>query len=148
MSTVFETEQDLINEEETIRRFCEAFDLGYGKLAYFDIDFYLSKDGYQIGEAEVKCYTVPHDKYEYQILSARKYLTLISRCFIFARTNEVEYRPMFVCRYSDDVILYCNFRTLIGKIEFPQKGGRKPREGSANDIEWVVHIPKKHFKKL
>lgn len=148
MAVRFETADDLRNEEDTIREFCENFGLGYGKLAYFDIDFYLSKEGYQIGEAEVKCYTTPHDKYDHQILSSRKYLTLMSRCFAFARTDEMEYRPMLVCRYSDGVILYVNFRTLIGKIPFPEKGGRAERLGSANDQEWIVKIPKNLMKKL
>jgi hypothetical protein len=148
MSKIFETENDLYNEEVTVKAFCDKFNINYGKQAHFDIDFFISKDGKQIGEVEVKCYNVPHDKYPTQILSSRKYLTMMARCFAFARTDEREYRPILLCRYSDGEILYCNFRTIIGKIEFPQIGGRKPREGAVNDIEWVVRIPKKFFKKL
>jgi len=125
----FETEQDLIRERKAIERFVSIFKGSFEKLSPDDIDFKVfDKDGTLIAYVEIvgrlknisRAYQLP--------ISISKVSKLWSK-----RLNPT---IIWAC---DDGIIYGKLRELEGSIRI---GGRKPRDGSAYDIELMVYYDK------
>lgn len=123
----FETEQDLRNETDAITLFCAKHDYLYTKLGENDVDFIVKK-GEKEFYVEVKgrrrninnAFPLP--------MAARKMVKLCDKK-----------KPAIIIWDCADGIIYGRVKDLkcIGKI-----GGRKPREGSFNDIEFMLYFDK------
>ena len=121
----FEKPEELSREEVSIKMLCDKFGLEYEKLGANDIDFRVTKDG-RICHVEVKgrnrniaeAYPLP--------LSARKMVKIYDK-----KTEGILVWACF------DGIIYGNIKEIesIGK-----KGGRKPRVGAVNDIEYMLYF--------
>lgn len=125
----FETEDDLIRERKAIERFVSIFKGGYEKLSPDDIDYKIfDKDSNLIAYVEVKgrlknisnAYPLPISAFKVTKLWAKRLNPTI----------------VWAC---DDGIIYGKLRELEGSIRI---GGRKPRDGSAYDIELIVYYDK------
>jgi len=127
MTTRFETQSDLSREENAIKILCERSNAKYEKLGENDVDFKITTKEGKIYYAEVKgrnktlnkCYPLP--------VAARK---IVKLCDTKA--------PIIVWD-CEDAIIYGNVNTLHAK---GITGGRTPREGSTNDIEFMLYFKK------
>ena len=127
MAQIFENNKDLEREDEAIRVFCEKYNAIYEKLGRFDIDFKV-KIKNTVCFVEVKgrnrkikdAYPLP--------ISARKIVKLCDK--------KGEGVIIWACY---DGLIYGNIKNIesIGKV-----GGRKAREGSSNDVEYMLYLDK------
>lgn len=132
--TIFETEEDLKRERRAIEVFVNTFGGSFKKLDPMDVDYRIfDKDNNLIAYAEVKgrirlmsnAYPLP--------VAARKVVKLVDK-----RITPV---MIWAC---EDGIIYGKVDKLIGTLKW---GGKKPREGAANDLELMVYYDKqKEFK--
>lgn len=134
----YETKQDLLNEEEVIKRFCKPAGFSYTKLEQNSLDFLVHEGKEGKCFAEVKCGGVPSTKYPIQVLSLIKWEKM--------KTFDSLMPTFLVYKYSDDVILYIRAKDITGAVEKISRAN--PREGNTNDTEFVVKIPKSLFKRL
>ena len=126
MTTRFESQSDLTREENAIKILCERSNAKYEKLGENDVDFKITKDK-KTYYAEVKgrnrtldnCYPLP--------VAARK---IVKLCDTKA--------PIIVWD-CEDAIIYGNVNKLNAE---GRTGGRTPREGSTNDIEFMLYFKK------
>mgnify|MGYP005988867645 CR=1 FL=1 len=135
-TTRFETKSDLDRETKAVELFCSTYNLVYKKLGSNDIDFKIYKrDGSFLFYLEVKgrlrtleyCYPLP--------LSIRKLHKMMN-----TRENGV---VVWACT---DGIIFSRIEKLRGELRI---GGRKPRDGSFNDIEFMSYFDKNdNFKQL
>lgn len=122
----FESKNDLLREFNAINFLCEKYKLNYVKLDENDIDYQLYKGDKIIGYVEVKGRNKDiKDAYPLPI-ACRKLVKLCDK-----KLNPI-------------VIWACYDGLIIGKIEqlkgITKIGGRKPREGSSNDIELMTYF--------
>ena len=125
----FESNTDLEREKKAIQKFVSRFKGSYKKLDPNDIDFRVfdEKDKL-IAYAEVKGrYRSIANAYPLPI-AARKVVKLCDK-----RLNPV---IIWAC---DDGIIYGKPTHLHGQVRW---GGRKPREGAANDEELMLYYDK------
>jgi hypothetical protein len=127
---VFETETDLKNESRTLGIFCQYMKCDWQKLPKWDVDALLFRNGSGVGFAEVKNYTSTSLQYPSGMLSINKLQKLIE-CARFL--------PVVLIVNHADKLGYIKIDDISGGIEM---GGRKPRVGSTNDIEWVIKFDK------
>jgi len=126
MTTRFETQSDLTREENAIKILCERSNAKYEKLGENDVDFKITKDG-KTYYAEVKgrnktlneCYPLP--------VAARKIVKLCDT------------KAPIIIWDCEDAIIYGNVNKLNAE---GRTGGRTPREGSTNDIEFMLYFKK------
>jgi hypothetical protein len=125
----FETEEDIAREKKAIERFVSIFKGGYEKLSPDDIDYkILDKNKNLIAYLEVKgrlknmsnAYPLPVSVFKLTKLWAKRLTPTI----------------VWAC---DDGIIYGKLKDLEGSIRI---GGRKPRDGSAYDVELMVYYDK------
>lgn len=124
----FETEEDLLNEEQAIVWFCEEYNLNFKKLEENDVDFVLMKNEKIVAYAEVKgrnkniieAYPLP--------IAVRKLVKLVDK----------HITPLVIWNCLDGFI-YGKVNKLVGEIK---KGGRQPRNGSVNDVELMAYFNK------
>jgi|TARA_X000000950_G_scaffold17358_2_gene18833 hypothetical protein len=125
----FESNTDITRERRAVEYFVKRFEGSYKKLGPNDIDYKIfDKDKNLIAYAEVKgryksisnCYPLP--------VACRKVVKLCDK-----RLNPV---IIWAC---DDGIVYGKPYELKGEVRW---GGRKPREGAANDQELMIYYPK------
>jgi hypothetical protein len=125
MSKKFETKEDLERQRKAISLFCEKFVASYEELDEWDIDYLVTKD-------EKKCYVevkgrkrTMSDAYPLP-LAARKMVKLIDKG-----------EQSIVIWDCYDGLIYGNTKDIkcMGKM-----GGRKPREGSSNDKEFMLYF--------
>jgi hypothetical protein len=124
----FENKADLERELGCIEFFCNTFGLTYCKLGENDIDFSLHKNGELISYAEVKgrnrnivdAYPLP--------IAIRKLVKL----------QDKKVNPVIIWDCYDGII-YGKTKDIYGMI---YTGGRKPRENSVNDIEFMAYFTK------
>ncbi len=135
MSTRFESEKDLDRETKAVNLFCNEYGLTFEKLSPNDIDFKIYKNGKFLFYLEVKgrlrnlndCYPLP--------IAVRKLLKMSDK-----KQSGVILWACF------DGVVFSRLENLKGEI---RKGGRKPREGSANDVEFMAYYNKNsNFKQL
>ena len=127
MSTRFENDKDLDRELNAIKIFCEKFKAKYKKLGKYDVDYKVTR-GDSVCHIEFKgrnryiadAYPLP--------IAARKLVKLCDK--------KTEGIIIWGCL---DGLIYGNIKHIesIGKI-----GGRKPREGAANDVEYMLYFNK------
>lgn len=123
----FETQKDIQRETKAIECFCKEYDCDYYKLGKWEVDYKITKHNL-ITYAEVKgrkkdiidSYPLP--------LSIRKVYKLMKKC------ND----PVIIWACNNG-ILYAKLTNLIGEIKL---GGRKPRQGSSNDVEIMAYYQK------
>ncbi len=128
MSVRFENQKDLDREDKAVKLFCDKYDLTHEKLSPNDIDFKIYKNGKFLFYLEVKgrlrnlkeCYPLP--------IAVRKLLKISDK----NKSGVV----LWACF---DGIVFSRIENLKGDIKI---GGRKPREGSANDIEFMAYYNK------
>jgi hypothetical protein len=121
----FESQGDIVRENKAIALFCEKFLAKWKKLDKNDVDFKVTR-GERVCYVEVKgrnrniedAYPLP--------LAARKMVKLVDK--------GEESIVIWDCL---DGLIYGNTKHIYssGKI-----GGRKPREGSSNDQEYMLYF--------
>ena len=125
----FESEVDLTREQQAIQKFVDIFGGSFKKLGPNDIDYRVFNSSNElIAYVEVKgrlrllkeAYPLP--------VAARKIVKLCDK-----RLNPV---IIWAC---DDGIIYGKPTHLHGQVRW---GGRKPREGAANDKELMLYYDK------
>lgn len=129
----FESQKDLERETKAIKTFCAAYNLNFEKQSDWDVDFVVFNNEYKT-HVEVKgrlrmikdCFPLP--------LAIRKIYKL----------KEVAENPIVIWACFDGIV-YAKLNDLIGEIK---KGGRKPRQGSSNDIEIMAYYPKQESIKV
>jgi hypothetical protein len=124
----FETPEDIKNELNVIKRIAGANQ--FNKLGPHDLDFEITGKAY----IEIKCYKRNSTDFENVIVSCIKLTALQSA----SRTM-----PTFLFIQFADELLYINVNDIEGYIK---RGGRKPRPGSTNDIEFLCYVEKAKFK--
>jgi|TARA_R110002126_G_scaffold77471_1_gene193081 hypothetical protein len=125
MSKVFETKEDLEREHLAIALFCKKFIAKWSKLEKFDIDYKVTRDG-RVCYVEVKgrnrtmsdAYPLP--------LAARKMVKLVDKG-----------EQSIIIWDCLDGLIYGNTSHIFSKGKM---GGRKPREGSSNDKEYMLYF--------
>jgi len=125
MSIRFESKKDVEREVKAVSLFCKIYSFTFEKLGENDIDFKIFKDKEFVCYLEVKgrlrkiqnCYPLP--------VAIRKLLKM---------SDKKKQSVMLWACY--DGIVYSKLDKLTGQIK---TGGRKPREGSANDIEIMAY---------
>ena len=125
MSIRFESKKDLERENKAVKLFCNEYGLTYEKLSPNDIDFKIYKDGKFVFYLEVKgrlktmyeCFPLP--------IAVRKLLKMADK-----KEDGVILWACF------DGVVFSRIENLNGRIRM---GGRKKREGSANDIELMAY---------
>jgi hypothetical protein len=139
MAKLFETNDDLEREKKAIEFFLNK-KFNFEKLGRFDIDYRIyDNNNSTIGYVEVKGRNkIIAQAYELPI-AKRKIDKLISK--------ESSAIIIWAC---EDGIIYGNIKDLEATFKF---GGRTPRQGSANDLEWMFYYKKqeglteKHYDK-
>lgn len=122
----FETQVDIDRETKAIKTFCNAYNLKYNKLSDWDIDFLVYNDKFTT-HAEVKGrLRLAKDSYPLPLAIRKVY-----------KLSEASKDPVIIWACNDG-ILYAKLVNLKGEI---RKGGRNPRQGSANDIEMMAYYP-------
>jgi len=134
----FETQEDLDNELQVIKKFCSKGNFSYKKLDRHSLDYAIVKDERVVAFVEIKCYKTSSDKYHSQILSLYKWEKLKDY-------NKLA-PTFFVCRYSDGVILYLHAEDIKGDVKF--SGRKVVREGSFSDREFCIFIERNQMRKL
>lgn len=133
MSTRFETNEDLANEEEVIKIFTRGKH-PYVKLGKHDIDYLVTDVAY----VEVKCSPNKSTKYRYQVVNLRKIVKM--------QDCSRELPTYLVYRYTD-CIMYIEVKDIVGEVKwFERKKGVENRKGATNDNELVCYIPKNKMK--
>ena len=123
MAIRFETQQDVDREVKAIDALCSKYGFTYEKLGKWDLDFRIFRNRKFIGYVEVKgrnkdivnAYSLP--------LAQRKYKKMM-----------IEEGHKVIIWACYDGIIYGDLSKLL-YVE--RQGGRKPREGSANDVEMM-----------
>ena len=126
MTKRFETQADLTREEKAIKILCGR-SAKYKKLGENDVDYEITTKEGKTYYAEVKgrnrklvdCYPLP--------VAARKIVKLCDT------------KAPIIIWDCEDAIIYGNLFTLVAT---GRTGGRTPREGSANDIEFMLYFDK------
>ena len=124
----FETQEDLLNEEQAIVWFCEEYNLNFKKLEENDVDFVLMKKEKIVAYAEVKgrnknlieAYPLP--------IAVRKLVKLVDK----------KITPLVIWSCLDGFI-YGKINKLVGEIKI---GGRRARNGAVNDVELMAYFKK------
>lgn len=125
----FETEDDLIRERRAIETYVNVFGGSFKKLGPDDIDYKVfNKDGKLVAYAEVKGrHRYIRDAYPLPI-SVNKISKLQMKML----------NPLVIWA-CDDGIIFGRPEDISGIIKM---GGRKPRDGSANDNELMAYYEK------
>jgi hypothetical protein len=121
----FESSKDLDREDRAINTFVSSFKGSYNKLDKNDIDFEVLHNHKVISYVEVKGRLRTLDKAFPLPIAVRKLVKLSDK-----RINPV---VIWAC---EDGIIYSKVKDLDGVIRY---SGRKPRKGSANDLELMAY---------
>jgi hypothetical protein len=124
----FETEKDLLNELEIIKKIAGKNE--FKKLDRFGLDYEI------IGKAfiEIKKYNTNFDKYQKIIVS----------CIKLVKMQEAsKFLPTYLFIQYIDKLLYIKCDDIEGQLK---KGGRDKRIGSTNDKEFLVYVDRNKFK--
>ena len=127
---IFETENDLLNEVEIIKKIAGKNE--FKKLDRFGLDYEI------IGKAfiEIKKYKSNFDAYQNIIVS----------CIKLVKMQEAsKFLPTYLFIQYLDKLVYIKTDDITGELK---KGGRVERKGSTNDVEFLVYVPKSKFKEF
>ena len=136
---IFEKKTDRENELRLMQRFLINFHpktFEAVKLPQFELDFMLTNESNVVAFVEIKNYNKTFEDCDSILISMKnKYPKLL---------NYNSFKPTyFLVGFSCGKIAYAKVDDLNGEIRL---GGRKPREGSSNDIEEIMFVDKKIFK--
>jgi len=127
----FESNQDITAEKKLLHDFCTYYKYEGTKLPQWEIDYLVHRQGKAIGFVEIKNYTSTFDKYDRGMLSLIKLNKMIS---------SHKYLPtLLLMSWACGTKGWIGLDDIKGEIKW---GGRKPRDGSANDMEFVIYFPK------
>ena len=124
----FETKQDLDRENNSANFFCGQFGFNKKKLGKNDIDFAIYDDQKILFYLEIKG-RLKNINEAYPLPISVKKLTKI---------NDKKKQSVILWACNDGII-FSRTEKLIGLIKI---GGRKPRNGSFNDIEFMAYFDK------
>jgi hypothetical protein len=127
---IFETETDLLNEVEIIKKIAGKNE--FKKLDRFGLDYEI------IGKAfiEIKKYKINFEAYKNIIVS----------CIKLVKMQEAsKFLPTYLFIQYLDKLVYIKTEDITGELK---KGGRVERKGSTNDVEFLVYVPKSKFKEF
>lgn len=127
---IFETENDLLNEVEIIKKIAGKNE--FKKLDRFGLDYEI------IGKAfiEIKKYKSNFEAYQNIIVSCIKLVKMQEASKILPTYLFIQYLDKLVYIKTDDI---------TGELK---KGGRVERKGSTNDVEFLVYVSKSKFKEF
>ena len=128
MSKSFETNKDLTREDKASNLFCSKYGYTKEKLGSWDIDFKIYKDNKFIGYLEVKGRN--------STLANSYPLPVADRKIKKMRDKGAPSVILWAC-YNG--IVWGNLDRITSEV---RTGGRKPREGAANDIELMHYFSK------
>ena len=141
---VYETKNDLKNEKGIAKLVSDELDCTLVKLPrYYQLDFVIVTIGeggkkFITGMVEIKCRSIPKDKYDTYMISADKFMVGLQYMQQFNLTIKL------VVSWVDCVGVYDFKEDTSYHIGF---NGRYDR-GDSEDVEPVVYIPIKAFKTL
>tara|TARA_R110000765_G_scaffold29731_1_gene70754 strand:+ start:264 stop:686 length:423 start_codon:yes stop_codon:yes gene_type:complete len=128
MSIRFETEKDLNRENKAADFLCNMFGFNKKKLGENDIDFAIYDNERFAFYLEVKG-RLKNIDVAYPLPISVKKLTKL-------QDKKAQSVILWAC---DDGVIFSRIEKLNGDIKV---GGRKPREGSSNDIEFMAYYNK------
>jgi hypothetical protein len=135
MSIRFETKQDLDRENKSANFLCDTFGFNKKKLGKNDIDFAIYDNEKLLFYLEIKGRLKNIDDAYPLPISVKKLIKLKDKKF--------QSVILWAC---NDGIIFSRIEKLIGNIKI---GGRKPRNGSSNDIEFMAYFHNsKNLKEL
>lgn len=125
---IFETEKDLLNELEIIKKIAGKNE--FKKLDRFGLDYEITGKAF----IEIKKYNTNFDKYQKIIVS----------CIKLVKMQEAsKFLPTYLFIQYIDKLLYIKCDDIEGQLK---KGGRDKRNGSTNDQEFLVYVDRNKFK--
>lgn len=128
MATRFENKKDLEREYKAADFLCSIFGFNYKKLGSNDIDFAIYDGDRFVFKLEVKG--------RIRTISQAYPLPVAVRKLLKLQDTKEQSVILWAC---NDGIIFSRTEKLNGSIRV---GGRKPREGSANDIEFMAYFNK------
>ena len=127
---IFETENDLLNEVEIIKKIAGKNE--FKKLDRFGLDYEIT------GKAFIE---IKKDNSEF-----KKYPDKIVSCIKLVKMQEAsKFLPTYLFIQYLDKLVYIKTDDITGELK---KGGRVERKGSTNDVEFLVYVPKSKFKEF
>jgi|LakMenEpi03Aug12_release.lakeMendotaPanAssembly.Ray.scaffolds.fasta_scaffold92680_3 hypothetical protein len=127
---IFETETDLLNELEIIKKIAGKNE--FKKLDRFGLDYEIPGKAF----IEIKKYKTDFEKYQSVIVS----------CIKLVKMQEAsKFLPTYLFIQYLDKLVYIDSKNIEGELK---KGGRVERKGSTNDKEFLVYVPKSKFKEF
>jgi hypothetical protein len=127
---IFETENDLLNEVEIIKKIAGKNE--FKKLDRFGLDYEITGKAF----IEIKKYKSNFDAYQNIIVS----------CIKLVKMQEAsKFLPTYLFIQYLDKLVYIKTDEITGELK---KGGRVERKGSTNDVEFLVYVPKSKFKEF
>jgi len=129
MATRFENKTDLERENKAADFLCKIFGFNYKKLGINDIDFAIYDGDRFVFFLEVKG--------RIKTISEAYPLPLAVRKLTKLQDTKKQSVILWACK---DGIIFSRTEKLNGNIRI---GGRKPRLGSANDIEFMAYFDKR-----
>jgi hypothetical protein len=127
---IFETENDLLNELEIIKKIAGKNE--FKKLDKFGLDYEITGKAF----IEIKKYNTDFEKYPTKIVS----------CIKLVKMQEAnKFLPTYLFIQYLDKLVYIKTDDITGELK---KGGRVERKGSTNDKEFLVYVSKSKFKEF
>ena len=127
---IFETENDLLNELEIIKKIAGKNE--FKKLDKFGLDYEIT------GKAFIE---IKKDNTDFE-----KYPTKIVSCIKLVKMQEAnKFLPTYLFIQYLDKLVYIKTDDITGELK---KGGRVERKGSTNDKEFLVYVSKSKFKEF
>lgn len=127
---IFETENDLLNEVEIIKKIAGKNE--FKKLDRFGLDYEITGKAF----IEIKKYKSNFEAYQNIIVS----------CIKLVKMQEAsKFLPTYLFIQYLDKLVYIKTDDITGELK---KGGRVERKGSTNDVEFLVYVPKSKFKEF
>lgn len=138
---IFETKEDRENELRVMQKFLvslhpNAFEAV--KLPQYELDFMLVTEGNIVAFVEIKKYNKTYEDSSFVLISMKNKFPKLKKYNDFKPTY-------FIVEFACGKIIYSQFDKLKGEIKM---GGRKPREGSSNDVEQIMYVNKEIFKSV
>ena len=128
MAVRFESSKDIEREKKVMQLIAKGQD--YKKLGDYNLDYLITGKAY----IEIKNYNNPSSKYSNFIVSIIK-LTKMQKADRILPTY-------YFLNFTDE-LYYIRCIDIQGNVRY---GGREKREGSTNDQELLVWMPKEQFK--
>lgn len=135
-----ETKQDLSNEQEIARAIEQKWNCHANKLPkHYRCDFVLTRAGNVVAFAEVKCRSIPHNRYRNVILGLKK----VTETNALAREAGVP--AYFVIRFTDGTYYTDINRAISYAVTY---GGQTVKMRDSRDMEPTCNIPISNLRPL